>query len=76
MVGDIQQQEQIQEDDKKTMQEKYKSLEFILQYMYNEYCKENERRANLESRIAILLTVSTFFAGFILINNPIDINSR
>lgn len=75
MIENVQQQGQIQENYKKTVQEKYKSSEFILQYMYNEYCKENERRANLESRIAILLTVSTFFAGFILINNQIDINS-
>lgn len=67
--------EEVQQNDKETLEEMYKSSEFILQYMYNEYCKENERRANLESRISILLTVSTFFAGFILINNPIDINS-
>lgn len=68
--------EDVQEvDENNTIKEKYKSSEFILQYMYNEYCKENERRANLESTIAILLTVSTFFAGFILVNNPIDINS-
>lgn len=78
MSGEVEENKDKENKDKEgdknnKITEKYKSSEFILQYMYNEYCKENDRRANLESRIAILLTVSTFFAGFILINNPIDI---
>lgn len=53
------------------IKEKYKSSKLILDYVYKEYSRENERRKNIESRITILITILTFFAGLILANNQI-----
>lgn len=61
-----------QKEDIDNLKEKYKSSVFILEYVYKEYTRENERRKNIESRIPILMTLSTFFGGAIIINNKID----
>jgi hypothetical protein len=62
----------VQKEENAKLKEQYKSSVFILEYVYKEYTRENERRKNIESRIPILMTLSTFFGGAILINNKID----
>lgn len=62
----------VQKEENNSLKEQYKSSVFILEYVYKEYTRENDRRKNIESRIPILMTLSTFFGGAILINNKID----
>lgn len=56
----------------KLQQNKYRSSKLILDYIYKEYSRENERRKSIESRITVLITISTFFIGAILVNNNIN----
>ncbi|MGL5354898.1 MAG: hypothetical protein ACRDA5_16520, partial [Clostridium sp.] len=54
---------------------KYRASKLLLEYVYNEINRENERLKLLESRIPILITISTFFGGLILSNTGINFSS-
>ncbi|QXE19531.1 hypothetical protein [Clostridium sp. 001] len=54
----------------------YLSSKLLLEYISKEYDKEDERSKNIESRIPVFITISTFFLGYIFTSNSNSVVSN
>lgn len=72
MAGQVDNNNASTNNNSNSINDEYKSSNLILQYMYLEYTREIDRRKTIETRIAILITIATFFGGLFLIYNNVN----